>query len=102
MVGTDWSGEHHDYRDTVMIYGCVSPALGGRVSLVTNGTGVQVRPDTVTIDPSGSGIIAFRVTVSQDASAGLRIQHHGGGEDDISGPLVAADGDGWHFVPHSQ
>ena len=101
LLGTDWSGEHHDYGETVIAYACVSASLGGRVSLVADGTGIQIRPRVVPVDPSGHGIIPFRVTVSPDASGEVRIQHQaGGGGSDLHGPVVAADGDGWHFVPH--
>jgi len=102
VLGTDWSGEHHAFGDTVVVYGCVSPSLGGRVSLVANGPGVQVHPAVVSVDRSGSGIIAFRVTVLQHASSGVRIQLKGGGVGaDLPGPVVATAGDGWHFVPHT-
>ncbi len=67
------------YGDTVVVYGCVSTSLGGRVSLLTTGTGVQRRPAVVSFDRSGSGIFALRVTVSKDASGGVRIQQNGGG-----------------------
>ena len=84
-----------------MVYGCVSTSLSGRVSLVANGTGIQIRPAVVSVDRSGSGIIAFRVTVSTDAAGGVRMQKKGGGGGaDLPGPVVAADGDGWRFVPH--
>lgn len=49
-LGSDWSGEHHDYGDTVVVYGCVSTSLGGGVSLLTTGTGVQRRPAVVSFD----------------------------------------------------
>ena len=102
LLGTDWSGEHHDYGDTVVVYGCVSTSLGGRVSLVASGTGVRIRPAVVSVDRSGSGVTAFRVTVVKDASGGVRIQQTGGGGwGDLPGPVVGADGDGWHFVPHA-
>lgn len=101
LLGTDWSGEPHAYGDTVVVYGCVSASLGGRVSLVRNETGLQIHLTAVSVDRSGDGIIAFRVTVLEDASGGVRIQHRGGGaEADLPGPGVAADGDRWHFVPH--
>ncbi len=97
--GTDWSGEHPTFGDTVVVYGCLSPSLGGRVSLVANGAGV---PPVVSVDRSGSGIIAFRVTVLQHASGGVRIRLKGGGVGaDLPGPVVATEGDGWHFVRHA-
>jgi hypothetical protein len=100
VLGTDWSGEHHDFGDTVVVYACASVSLGGRVSLVADGTGIGVRPRAVQVDPSGSGVIPFRVTVARDASGPLRVQQTSrGGGGDLPGPLVAADGDGWHFVP---
>ena len=101
LLGTDWSGEHHNYGDTVVVYGCVSTSLSGRVSLVANGTGIQIRPAVVSVDRSGSGIIAFRVTVFTDAAGRVRIQKKGGGGGaDLPGPVVAADGDGWRSSPH--
>lgn len=100
-LGTDWSGEHHDYGDTVIVYACVSASLGGRLSLVVDGSGIQIHPRVVPVDSSGSGIIPFRVTVPHGASGGVRIQQESGGVwSDLPGPVVAADGDGWHFVPH--
>ena len=103
LLGTDWSGEHHDYGDTVVVYACVSASLGGRVSLVADGTGIRIHPRVVPVDPSGSGIIPFRVTVPSDASGGVRVQLEGGGAGgDLPGPVVAPDGDGWHFDPHQR
>ena len=103
LLGTDWSGELHDYGDTVVVYACVSASLGGHVSLVVDGTGIQVRPRVAPVDPSGSGVIPFRVTVSNEASGEVRIQQKGGnGEADLLGPVVAGEGDGWHFVPHER
>ena len=103
LLGTDWSGEHHDYGDTVVVCACVSTSLGGHVSLVADGSAIQVRPRIVPVDPSGGGTIPFQVTVSNDASGEVRIQQKsGGGGGDLPGPVVAADGDGWHFVPHER
>lgn len=103
LLGTDWSGERHDYGDTVVVYACVSAKGGGRVSLVEDGRGIQVRPRVAGVDPSGSGVIRFQVTVSHDASGGIRVQQKvGGGGGDLPGPVVAADGDGWHFVPDGE
>lgn len=102
LLGTDWSGEHHAFGDTVVVLGCASPSLGGRVSLVTDAPGIRVRPRDVAVDPTGSGIVAFRVTVSSGASGALRIQQDAGGGagGDLEGPVVAVDGDGWHLVRH--
>ena len=103
LLGTDWSGEHHDPADTVVVYACVSVSLGGRVSLVADGPAIRIRPRVVPVDASGSGIIPFRVTVASGASGGVRIQQEGGGGGgDLPGPVVAADGDGWHFVPRAR
>jgi hypothetical protein len=100
LLGTDWSGEHHDYGDTVIVFACVSTSLGGEVSLVANG-GIQIQPAVVTVDPAGSGIIAFRVTVPRAAAGAVRVQQKGGGGGgDLQGPVVEADGSGWHFVRH--
>jgi hypothetical protein len=99
LLGTDWSGEHHAFGDTVVVYACVWAKGGGRVSLVEDGTGIQVRPGVSRIDPSGSGVIPFQVTVSKDASGRLRVQQQvGSGGGDLPGPTVSADGEGWHFV----
>ncbi len=101
LLGTDWSGEHHDYRDTGVVYACVSVSLGGRVSLQADETGIEIRPRFVAVNPSGSGVIPFRVTVSSGASGAVRVQQTSGSAGgDLPGPVVAADGDGWHFVPH--
>ena len=99
LLGTDWSAEHHDYRDRVVVYACVSPSIGGDVALVADGSGIQIRPRVVRVDRSGSGVIPFQVTVSKDASGRLRVQQQvGSGGGDLPGPTVSADGDGWHFV----
>ncbi len=103
LLGTDWSGEHHDYGETVVVRACVSVSLGGHVSLVAHGSGIQVSPRVVPVDPSGSGVVAFRVTVLRDASGGLRVrQQSRGGGGDLLGPVVAGDDHGWHFVPHER
>ncbi|WP_457111026.1 hypothetical protein [Marmoricola sp. URHA0025 HA25] len=74
-------------------------SLGGRVALVPDGTGIQIRPRDVAVSPSSSGVIPFRVTVSHGASRAIRVQQRSGGaEGDLPGPVVATDGDGWHFV----
>ncbi|MGZ4429617.1 MAG: hypothetical protein ACXVEU_19420 [Nocardioidaceae bacterium] len=102
VIGTDWSGEHHAYGDRVVVYACVTAEGGGRVSLVANGTGIRVRPHSVPVDPSGNGVVPFHVTVSKGASGTVRVHQRGGGlGGNIGGPVVAADGDGWHFVPDS-
>ena len=68
--------------------------------LVEDGAGIHVRPRVAPIDPSGSGVIRFQVTVSKDASGGIRVQQKvDGGGGDLPGSSVAADGDGWHFLP---
>jgi len=101
LLGTDWSGEHHHYGDTVVVFACVAVPPGGLVSLVADGTGVQVWPRVVAVEPSGSGVIPFSVTVSSGASGAVRVQQtSGAGGGDLQGPVVAADGDGWHLVPH--
>ena len=103
LLGTDWSAEHHDYGDRVVVYACVSASIGGDVALVADGSGIQIRPRVVRVDRSGSGVIPFQVTVSSDASGDVRIrQRSGAGGGDLPGPVVAADGDGWHFVPHDR
>jgi len=100
VLGSDWTGERHDFTDSVVIFACVTASFGGRVSLAANGTGIQVRPRFAVVDPSGNGIIAFRVTVSKHAAGGLRVQQDGaGGGGDLPGPAVIADADGWHFAP---
>jgi hypothetical protein len=101
VLGTDWSGEHHDFGDTGIVFACVTASLGGRVSLVADGTGIRIRPQSDRVDLSGSGVAAFRVTVSDDEGGRLRVQQDsdaGGG--DVAGPLVVVDADGWHFAPH--
>jgi hypothetical protein len=101
LLGTDWSGEHHDYADTVVVRACVTASLGGTVSLAVDGTGIEVLPRVAPVDPSGGGIVPFRVTVSAGATGRLRVrQEGGGGGGDLPGPVVAADAGGWHFVSH--
>ena len=101
VIGTDWSGEHHDYGDGVVVYGCVTAGSGGHASLVARGPGIRIRPRTVPVDSWRSGVIPFHVTVSQGALGMLRLRQTGGGlGGDIDGPVVAPDGNGWHFVPH--
>lgn len=101
VIGTDWSGEHHDYGDSVVVYGCVTVESGGHVSLVAQGAGIQIRPRTVPVGTWRSGVITFHVTVSAGAACMLRLHQTGGGlVGDIEGPVVAPDGQGWHLVPH--
>ncbi len=101
LLGTDWSAEHHEYGVPVVVRACVSTSLGGQVELVPAGSGIQVRPRLVPVDASGSGVIAFQVIVSDGSSGEVRVrQRSGGGGGDLPGPVVAADGAGWHFVPH--
>lgn len=102
VLGTDWSGEHHAYGATVVVYACVTSSGGGHVTVVAAGTGIQVRPHSFAVDPSGDGVFPFHVTVVDGASGGLRVQQSGGGiQGDTAGPVVAADGDGWNFVRHA-
>ena len=102
VIGTDWSGEHHDYGDPVVVYGCLTVASSGHASLVAQGAGIQIRPRAVPVDSWPSGVIPFHVTVSEGASGMLRLRQTGGGGlvGDIEGPVVAPEGHGWHFVPH--
>lgn len=103
LLGTDWSGERHDYPDTVVVYACVSPSSGGRVRLVVDGTGVRIRPHSVAVDPAGSGVVPFRVTVSPGGSGVLRVQQTSDGVGgDLRGPVVSAEDDGWSLVARSE
>ncbi|WP_062464008.1 hypothetical protein [Demequina soli] len=103
LLGTDWSGERHAYGDTVVVYGCFAPTLGGTVSLVAAGTGMTVVPDMATVDEAGTGVTPFAVTVARGATGELRIRWdgRGGGAGDLSGPTVIADGDGWRFTSYA-
>ena len=101
LLGTDWSGEHHDFADTATVYACVAASLGGRVSLRVEGSGIRVAPRVVPVDPSNGGIVPFRVTVSKGAAGRLRVVQQGdAGQGDLAGPGVLTDAGGWHFVPH--
>jgi len=101
VIGTDWSGEHHDYGDTVVVYGCVTVGSGGHASLVAQRAGVRIRPRAVPVDSWPSGVIPFQVTVAEGGSGMLRLQQTGGGlGGDIEGPIVAPDDHGWHLVRH--
>jgi len=103
VIGTDWSGERHDYGATVVVYACTTPVGGGRVTMVADGAGIRVRPRSVAVDRSGDGVVPFHVTVLNGARGALRVRQHGTGiEGDAHGPFVAADGDGWHFVWHDR
>src|SRR3954454_5124425 len=44
VIGTDWSGAHHGYGATVVVYACLTPQPGGHVRMVADGTGIRVRP----------------------------------------------------------
>jgi hypothetical protein len=102
VIGTDWSGEHHAFGDPVVVYACVTAAGGGRVALVADGIGIRTSPHAVPVDPAGNGLITFHVTVAEGASGAVRVHQWGGGaSSDVEGPVVTADGDGWHFVPHA-
>jgi len=104
VIGTDWTGEHHAYGATGVVYACVTPSRGGQVAMVADGTGIRVRPHSLAFGRSSDGVIPFQVTVVKRASGGIRVQQSGGGGiwGDTPGPDVAADGDGWHFVRHQR
>ena len=44
LIGTDWSGEPHQYGDAATVYACVLPITGGEVQLIAAGTGERVHP----------------------------------------------------------
>jgi hypothetical protein len=103
VIGTDWSGEHHAFGATVVVYACVTPSGGGHVAMVADGRGTRVRPHAVAVGRSSDGLIQFHVTVVNGASGGIRVQQSGGGiQGGTAGPVVAADGNGWHFVWHER
>jgi hypothetical protein len=100
VLGTDWSDEQHAYDDPVVLRACATAGAGGRIRVVASGPGITVRPAAVRVDPSGNGVVPFRVTVAAGAAGGLRVQQDGGGVGgDAPGPDIVADGDGWHFAP---
>jgi hypothetical protein len=103
VLGTDWSGAHHGYGTTVVVYACLTPQPDGHVRMVADGTGIRVRPHSVALGRSRQGVVPFHVTVLHGASGGIRVQQSGGGvQGDTAGPVVAPDGDGWHFVPRER
>ncbi len=103
VIGTDWSGAHHAYGATVVVYACVTTGVGGQVAMVADGTGIRVRPHSVAVGRSSDGVIRFHGTVVHGASGGIRVLQSGGGiSGDNPGPVVAANHNGWHFVWHDR
>jgi hypothetical protein len=101
LMGTDWSDERHAWGDTVVVYVCVVPDGEEWVRLTTASHEVEIDPRAVHPGPSSTGVIPFRVTVPRGGTGAVRMHQDGAGvRGDLPGPVVAPDGDGWHFIPH--
>jgi hypothetical protein len=97
VLGTDWSGEDHEYGDTVTVLAC-GASQRGTLSLRPDGTGVTVSPRRVPLADAPGGVARFRVTVDRGATGGLRVRLTGPGSGgDLRGPEVVADDGGWHL-----
>ena len=101
LMGTDWTDEPHDWGDTVIVDVCVVPDSEERIWLTAESREVQIGPRTVHPDATSTGVIPFRVTVLRGGTGTISMHQDGAGvSGDMPGPVVAADGDGWHFAPH--
>ena len=101
LVGTHWSGDRHRWGAAVTVYACADPHLHGSVTLSSSDSRIRIRPATVALGSSGSGVYAFEVTPARGASGGLMARfegHDGGFGSTVRGPRVAGRGDGWHLV----
>ena len=98
VLGTDWSGEDHDYGDTVVVLACASPDGRGTLALTTDGTGITITPAQVRLQDHPDGMAEFEVTVDRGAHGRLRVvEQRSGSGGDLSGPTVVTDDDGWHL-----
>ena len=102
VAGFDWTGEKHQYGEPVTLYVCVSSQGGGSVMVTPVPSGVTVTPAKRLLEPTGSGVEPFTVVVARGAAGKLwmrQLDQEGHGVADISGPVVVAEADGWHFAP---
>lgn len=82
-----------------MVYVCVQPGTGGRVSLETSGQGITITPSSRATSASETGVLAFRVRVRQGATGTLTMRQQApGATSGGPGPTVVAETDGWHFA----
>ena len=99
LAGTDWSNDVHAYDEPAVVYVCVQPGTGGRVSLETSGQGITITPRSRAASSSETGVLAFRVRVRQGATGTLSMrQESPGAMRGGPGPTVVAETDGWHFA----
>lgn len=98
-VGSDWSGELHDYGSTATVYACVLPSVGGVVRLVTSGDGIRVQPAEQHVRDFPSGVVPFRVTVRPGHRPGSIYVHQEsvGAVTGGHGPALERGTDGWKF-----
>ena len=98
LLGTDWSGEDHDYGDTVVVLACASPTEEGVLWVEADGTGIEVTPRRARMADAPAGIARFEVTVERGATGFLRVRLDTPGlGGDLHGPEVVTDDDGWHL-----
>lgn len=98
LLGTDWSGEDHDYGDTVVVLACAAPGDTGALAITADGTGIDVAPSRVRLADADGGVARFEVVVGEGAIGRLRVRLTGPGvTGDLGGPEVVTDDDGWHF-----
>jgi hypothetical protein len=99
LLGTDWSGEDHDYGDSAVVLACASPADKGTLTLEADGTGIDVTPRRARMAEAPDGIARFEVTVERGAAGSLRVRLDTPGlGGDLRGPEVVTDDDGWHLA----
>ena len=99
VAGADWSNDLHAYDEPAVVYVCVQPGTGGRVSLETSGRGITITPHSRATSSSETGVLAFRVRVRQGATGTLTMrQQSPGATSGGPGPTVLTETDGWHFA----
>ncbi len=98
LLGTDWSGEEHDYGDKAVVLACASPSEEGTLRIQADGTGIDVTPRRARMADAPGGIARFEVTVERGAAGFLRVRLDTPGlQGDLHGPDVVTDDDGWHL-----
>lgn len=99
LARTDWQNDLHAYDEPAVVYVCVQPGAGGRVSLETSGQGITITPRSRATSSSETGVLAFRVRVRKDATGTLSMrQESPGAMTGGPGPTVVAETDRWHFA----
>lgn len=64
-----------------------------------DGRTIAVRPSVHAVDPGGTGVLAFQVTVDRGAAGVLHMEQDAPGmHSGAGGPVVVTGEGGWHFT----